>query len=140
MNARLAGIALLVLVAGCGLNADDRPNLGISNGTTLTVVLTVNGQQVGQVLPGGPAPDINEAGLPPLPWTVEARTVNGRVLTSMVVEPDRVASTTLDDGTGGANGVFGRVDLSCGRLTIWAGDVQPSGPFPGPGLAGDCEP
>jgi hypothetical protein len=37
---------------------------------------------------------------------------------------------------------MGRVDLSCGRLTICAGDFAPSGPVPLPstGSAGDCAP
>jgi hypothetical protein len=37
---------------------------------------------------------------------------------------------------------MGRVDLSCGRLTIWAGDYPPSGPvyIKPAGSPGDCDP
>ena len=39
-------------------------------------------------------------------------------------------------------GTVGRVDLSCGRLTIWAGFEPSGGPIPlaSPGTPGDCEP
>jgi hypothetical protein len=51
-------------------------------------------------------------------------------------------STSRPDGGAGYGGTLGRVDLSCGRLTIWAGDIQPSGPAPAasPGEPGDCLP
>ena len=60
MAAHLAWIALGVLVAGCSLLGEERPELGVSNGTTLVVVLTVNGQQVGEFRPGVEGPDIDE--------------------------------------------------------------------------------
>ena len=46
------------------------------------------------------------------------------------------------DGTTEMTGTLGRVDLSCGRLSIWAGDAEPSGPAPGssPGNPSDCTP
>lgn len=118
------------------------PALGVSNGTTLIVTVVVNGQPVGVFPPGGLGPGIDPAALPPLPWTVEARSTSGRVLTSMRVEPGEVATTTAPDGAVEHRGTMGRVDLSCGRLTIWAGDVQPSGPVPvePPGKPGDCAP
>ena len=60
----------------------------------------------------------------------------------MRVEQGQVMSTINADGTGSSQGAFGRVYLSCGSLTIWAGDIEPSGPAPiGPqGTAGDCAP
>jgi hypothetical protein len=77
-----------------------------------------------------------------LPWKVEARSPSGRVLTTMDVAIGSVTSTMYPDGHGESSGTMGRVDLSCGRLTIWAGDQAPSGPAPppSPGMAGDCEP
>lgn len=115
--------------------------LGVSNGTTLTVSLFVNGRHIADVRAGGPVPTIDPASLPPLPWNVEARSASGRVLTSMTVEPGQVSATT---GPGGEifSGRSGRVDLSCGRLTIWAGDAEPTGPGPLPsaGSPGDCVP
>ena len=141
----LATALLCVLLAGCAapLPSSPRPKLGVANGTTLTVTLVVNGQHAGDFPSGGPAPTIDVAALPPLPWNVEARSPSGRVLTSMQVRPGDVQTTI---GPGGASEygsiMFGRVDLSCGRITIWAGDVPPSGPAPPPstGSPGDCAP
>lgn len=137
--------AASVALAACGLLSPSRSaaivKLGVSNGTTLAVSLFVNRQHIADFRPGSPAPTIDPASLPPLPWSVEARSSSGRVLTSMTVKPDQITSIT---GPGGnieqSTGVLGRVDLSCGRLTIWAGDVQPSGPAPppSPGTPGDC--
>jgi hypothetical protein len=114
--------------------------LGISNGTALAVTLFVNGERVAYYPPGGQQPTIDPASLPPLPWIVEARSPSGRVLTSMQVKPGDVETTALPSGGVGYSGQFARVDLSCGRLTIWAGDIEPSGPPPEPssGRPGDC--
>jgi hypothetical protein len=129
---RLFGIVLLV-VAGCGPSATGTaaPSvvLGVENGTTLEVTIVVNGQSVAVVPARSGLPGI--AGLPTLPWEVEARTPSGRVLTSMLVNVGDV---------GVNRGMFGRIDLSCGRLLIWAGVTRPSGPAPGPGTLGDCAP
>lgn len=79
--------------------------------------------------------------LPALPWTVDARSPTGRLLTSMTV---KVGDVTADnaDGNLGTSGTIGRVDLSCGRITIWAGYFAPSGPVPPSpaGSPGDCAP
>lgn len=149
LGPRLAGWALLgvavavaVAVAGCGLFPSlqsDRPVLGISNGTTLEVTLVVNGSVVAVLAPGEGTSMADEASLPDLPWFVEARSPTGRVLTSMQVLPGQVTSNTRPDGGGELHGVGGRVDLSCGRLDIWAGPPM-GGPPPGPGVPGDCRP
>lgn len=143
-------VALLVLVvlAGCGAfpallpAPGPLPELGVSNGTALDVTLVVNGRAVGVFPAGGPWPSIDPVALGPLPWTVEARSPSGRVLTSMSVQARAAWSTVGPDGVVERVGVMGRVDLSCGRLTIWAGDVIPSGPVPpsNPGTPGDCGP
>ncbi len=142
-----ASLTVAVAIAACGMWASpaptaERPLLGISNGTTLDVSLFVNDVRVGEYRAGGPVPTIRTADLPALPWTVEARSASGRLLTSMLVEPGQVWSTTRPDGARSVGWAFGRADLSCGRLTIWAGDIQPSGPAPNPspGAPGDCEP
>jgi len=69
----IVGLALPVFLVACGLTPSQPApvNLGISNGTTLTVTLVVNGQRVAEVQAGGPSPTIDPAGLPPLPWSVE---------------------------------------------------------------------
>jgi hypothetical protein len=138
--------AILILAAACSTSTrpelHERPTLGVSNGTELTVTLSVNGRPVATFVPGEPQPTIDANPLPDLPWTVEARSTSGRVLTSMRVEPGSVSSTTDPEGMTRESGTFGRVDLSCGRLTIWAGPVMPSGPAPAspPGQPGDCIP
>ena len=144
----LAVWLLVAALAGCGTPATPAPSpgglptLGVSNGTSLDVTLVVNGVSVGVYPAGGPEPSLDPGGLPPLPWAVEARSPSGRVLTSMSVT--NAGSTTILPGGGVeiAGAGMGRVDLSCGRLTIWAGDVVPSGPAPpsNPGTPGDCAP
>lgn len=116
-----------------------KPDLGISNGTTLTVTLVVNGAVVRTVAPGGGVNAIAANDLPALPWAVEARSPSGRVLTSMTVKAGDVQRSTEPDGSTMYRGAASRVDLSCGRLDIWAGPPL-LGPMPGPGVPGDCEP
>ena len=140
----VAAALTMLIIAGCGFATTvrpDRPPLGVSNGTTLVVTLTVNGEKVAESTPGAPQPSIDVAALPPLPWDVEALSASGRVLTGMHVEPGQVSVTTNADG-GAESGVLGRVDLSCERLTIWAGANEPSGPAPvgAVGKPGDCNP
>ena len=144
----LAVMVMVAALAGCGAPATPSPSpgnlptLGVSNGTSLDVTLVVNGRAVGVYPADGPPPSISPGALPPLPWAVEARSPTGRVLTSMSVT-DAGSTTVLPDGTIKRVGAgMGRVDLSCGRLTIWAGDVIPSGPVPpsNPGTPGDCAP
>jgi hypothetical protein len=136
----IGGVALLV--AACGLLPGERPKLSLGNGTELVIVLFVNGQAVGEFPPEGPSPDIDESQLPPLPWVVEARTVSGRVLLTMTVEPGQIRREELPDGGFSYSGGRERIDLSCGTLWLWAGDITPGGPAPMPdaGEPGDCEP
>jgi hypothetical protein len=157
----LVAVLLAFALSGCGKSAVAFPpagptsqralspspfatpvNLGISNGTTLAVTLFVNGERVASYPSGGPPPSMDPASLPGLPWTVEVRSPSGRVLTSMQVKPGDVQTTTVPGGGVEHSAPFARVDLSCGRLTIWAGDMEPSGPVPEPssGTPGDCTP
>jgi hypothetical protein len=128
--------------AGCGFLSLEPPppRLGISNGTTLVVTVVVNGRQVGAVQPRSGMDPVDPTLLPPLPWIVEARSESGRLLTWMTVTAGQVSTTRLPDGTASMSGTLGRVDLSCGRFDMWAGDFPASGPIPGPGLLGDCDP
>ena len=135
--------AVAIAFTGCGSPAvvttepaSSSVALGVSNGTTLTVTFVVNGHKIADFPAGGPMPSIDPRLFPPLPWNVEARSPSGRVLTSMDVLP-REASFV--DGNSG--GVFNRVYLSCGLLTIWAGNAVPEGPVPvGSATPGDCAP
>ena len=136
--------ALCSLLAACQLTFDGAqvgPPLQVENGTGLAVSIVVNGQLVAEY-PAMASGEV-DADLPPLPWQVEARSASGRILTSFDVavgdvRTDRGPQGDITHGTA----VLGRVDLSCGRLSVWAGDITPSGPAPGPNLGrpGDCEP
>jgi hypothetical protein len=139
MVARLACVVLAAAVATCSmLQSGERPPLGVSNGTDLVIIVIVNGMEAGRFAPGVGA-DIDVNLLPPLPWTVEARTTTGRLLTSMDVQPGQVFRKQLPDGSTQTSGALGRVDLSCGRFDMWAGEPI-GGPAPGPGKPGDCVP
>jgi hypothetical protein len=117
------------------------PRLAVANGTQLDVTLVVNGQPIAVYPAGGGGEDIGFGELPPFPWHVEARSPTGRVLTTIDVEAGDVQHKS-EAGVESFTTVMGRVDLSCGRLTIWAGHVSPSGPPPAQdaGEPGDCEP
>jgi hypothetical protein len=139
------GGAILIVVALAARHTPppSSPNLGVSNGTTLTVTIFVNGQRVGDFPSAGPGPSIDPATLPAMPWTVEARSPSGRVLTSMHVEPGQATTAIGLGGVVDHRGTMGRVDLSCGTLIIWAGAFAPTGggpPPPSPGKLGDCAP
>lgn len=133
-------VAPSLLLAACQGPIDLEPPLQVENGTELTVSILVNDRQVAQyeAMASGEV----DADLPALPWRVEARTNTGRVLTRFDVEPGDVMTERLPNGNTHYSGPLGRVDLSCGRLSVWAGDFAPSGPafVPHPGRPGDCEP
>jgi len=141
-----AVVFAVVVAIGCGATGQSAspiptppPGLSISNGTTLTVTLLVNGTPVGTLAPGTGRDPIPASDLPALPWNVEARSPSGRVLTSMTVRPGDVWATTGPNGEGREKGDGVRVDLSCGRLDIWSGPPM-NGPAPGSGSPGDCTP
>ncbi len=116
----------------------ERMRLEVSNGTTIPVVLTVNGA-AGRPIPAGQRADLGLADLGPLPWAAQARTASGRVLVALTVRAGDVWSQQNADGSGDSQGDGARVDLSCGRIEIWSG-VPMMGPAPGPGVPGDCDP
>lgn len=131
----------LLMSAACssvGPNPTAPADLQISNGTTLVLALVVNGTTVRSVAPGA-VEKIAPSELPPQPWYVEARSPSGRLLTSMTVRAGDVSRTSLPNGGTQYKGDAARIDLSCGRLDIWAGPPL-LGPPPGPGSPGDCAP
>jgi hypothetical protein len=112
----------------------------VSNGTTLDVTLVVNGAAVRVIAPGtGTSEPIKPNELGPMPWFVEARTSSGRVLLKLTVNPGDVVYEDLGGGRSSSRSDGARVDLSCGRLDVWAGAPM-IGPAPGPGVPGDCAP
>jgi hypothetical protein len=113
--------------------------LHVDNGTTMALTIVVNGQPVAHVV-AKDAKAIPVASLPPLPWTVEARSMSGRVIVILTVEPGSVVDIRNADGTGSHSAPGARADLSCGRLDMYPGSAGMMGPAPGPGVPGDCVP
>ena len=115
-------------------------SLNVSNGTTLDVTIEVNGTEVAQFPAEGQGQiTVDDSKLPPVPWNVAARSPSGRILATMTVTEQDVEQL----GMGTFSIPMGRVDLSCGRLTMWAGDYPPSGPVPPSPAASpgsDCAP
>jgi hypothetical protein len=151
------GLAMAGAVAGCSylpwlptpaptpmplgvrvVTPPEQMRLEVSNGTTMPVVLTVNGAP-GRPIPAGQVANLGIADLGPLPWFAQARTVSGRVLLETTVRPGDVWTQENADGSGESKGDGARVDLSCGRIDIWSGTPM-MGPAPGPGVPGDCDP
>lgn len=112
-------------------------DLVVSNQTTLTVTLVVNGAVIRSVQPQ--TQEIVSTNLPPLPWSVETRTSSGRALSRLTLRAGDVWVTNLPGGGSQMKGDAVRVDLSCGRLDVWSGPPL-LGPPPGPGTPGDCDP
>lgn len=137
----LLGAALALLLGACSLidgaiHTPSRPvGVEVSNGTTLPITLVVNGVIVRNIGPGDGTPGpITADVLGPMPWTVEARTASGRVLLTLSVHDGDVQYQESS-----SRGDAARIDLSCGRLDVWAGPPL-AGPMPGPGVPGDCAP
>ena len=137
---------IIFLLAGCtpSLPAEisQRPNLGVSNGSTLTVTLVVNGRRVADYPAGGPYPTIDTTELPELPWEVQARSrrpagCSPRCTSHLVrfgAPPVQKASSRSREAWGGS--------ISRAAASGSGGDFAPSGPVPAesPGTPGDCEP
>ena len=144
--ARLSILTGLVLAGmACGPILPTAPStdpdytLHVDNGTTLALTLVVNGQVIGVVAPRN-AGVFPQAALPALPWAVEARSSSGRVVLALAVGVGSVSDTVEPNGGRQHVAPGARVDLSCGRLDMYAGDTAMLGPAPGRGVPGDCLP
>jgi hypothetical protein len=147
----LAVLSLFAIVAlgGCSLAqivrapvpapAAGAEQIVIVNQTTLDLRIWVNGSRI-LAVPARTGNTLGSEQLPPLPWSVEARTTRGRVIAAFQVHPTDLEPTATDSG--GTESVIAgaSVDLSCGFLRMWAGERPLSGPVPGPGAPGDCRP
>ena len=126
-----------LLVVGCATaNGVVKPadmTLSVQNGTSQSVVLFVGDARVRDIAPGALV-EIPAAALPPLPWVADVRLPTGRTLVSLTVRAGEVIEETNSQ-----KGDAARVDLSCGRIDLWSGPPL-SGPAPGPGTPGDCNP
>jgi hypothetical protein len=105
------------------------PPLSISNGTSIPVMLAINGSVI-EIVPPGDRQDPITASLPPRPWAIETRSPGGRVLSVLSVGVNDYVSDTMGRAV--------RVDLTCGRLDVWSGPPL-LGPTFIPGPSGDCD-
>lgn len=146
ISAALVAWALAGCVAGEAASPSTSPaqgaiGLGVVNQTDLQVSLVVNGALIKTFAPHSFDKTIYMSALPPLPWLVEARTSSGRVLVTMTVSSGDMPEPTQVEGGGiMRSGKVRSLDLSCGRLRIWTGDYEWSGPVPESGSPGDCVP
>jgi hypothetical protein len=141
---RLALVSVLALgVIGCGGPGptelplgpvpDAEMSLTANNQSDRTLELFVNGSKITDVAATTQS-TIEAHDLPPFPWAAELRLPTGRSLLALTVTSGSVVR--LASGTGS---VGTRVDLSCGRIELWA-VIPLGGPAPGPGRPGDCGP
>lgn len=114
-------------------------DLKLNNGTPLSLHVFVDDELVRVVPPDAGEVTISRSELPPMPWSVELRTDRDRPLLSLPVDASDIWATTAPNGETTVHGAANRVELSCGRIDVWAGPPL-SGPAPGPGEPGDCEP
>ena len=141
----LLTVISILVASAClpiGPNSEVAPvdyTLHVANGTRLALSIVVNGQPVA-LAAAKDSKDIPVAALPALPWTVEARSVSGRVVLAFTVEPGSIVDDRNADGSRTHRAPGARADLSCGRLDMYPGSTPMLGPAPGPGVAGDCEP
>jgi hypothetical protein len=108
-------------------------SLTANNQSDRALELFVNGGKIADV---SPMSDLTMAAkdLPPLPWAAELRLPTGRTLVGVTVTSGSVVRRET-----GSTGVGNRVDLSCGRIELYA-VIPLGGPAPGPGRPGDCGP
>lgn len=110
--------------------AEPLPPLGISNESSITVTLVVNGARI-EDIPARTADSPVKAALPDLPWTVEVRSPSGRTLASLEVPETAKVSITS------TSGMAVRKDLDCGRIDLYAGPPLLGPPYTG-GVDGSC--
>jgi len=116
----------------------ERMRLEMNNGTTIVVVLSVNGG-VGREFAPGSVANLGITELGPLPWRAKVSTIHARKLLDLTVNAGDITVTNEGGGSTSAKGDGARVDLSCGRIDLWSGTPM-LGPAPGPGTPGDCDP
>jgi hypothetical protein len=143
---RLSILACLAMTAtACGQILPTPPSTGpdytlnVNNDTTLVLTIVVNGQPI-SVVGAKTAAAFQPAGLPALPWLVEARSSRGRIVLRLGVAVGSVTDTVGLNGEHEHGAPGARVDLSCGRLDMYPSDTPMLGPAPGRGVPGDCVP
>ncbi|HJP88387.1 MAG TPA: hypothetical protein VJ850_05070 [Candidatus Limnocylindrales bacterium] len=138
-------VALVVVLAAAGCGNAGPSNLPLGPVSDADMSLTANNQSdralelyVNDIkiadVPAKSSPTIKSQDLPPFPWNAELRLTTGRTLVSVTITSGSVLRTES-----GSQGVGNRVDLSCGRIELYA-VIPLGGPAPGPGKPGDCGP
>jgi hypothetical protein len=130
-------IVFCLLLSSCALlpsppsrSSPAGPTVHVSNSTPLTISIEVNGQKVAESDPSNPEVALPTANLGNPPWRIDARGgTTGRILVALV--------TATGPGAGASSARY--VDLSCGRIWLWVGEVRPDAPRgPASDQPGDC--
>ncbi len=122
-------VAVIVVACATALpspSAASMVSVGVSNDTTMALAVSINDQRLGDVSPADTAAEFTPTGSLRFPWSIEVRSTSGTVLLSMIVQGQDVVSTTAPGGEWIQTQRFERVDTTCGRLMVWAGEVEPS--------------
>ena len=94
--------------------------VNISNGTSATLVVNLNGVVIGTIDANTPGARLVD-GLPDTPWNISVSTKAGVVLATLVVPSLAIVGSTF--------GYASRADLNCGRLDVWVGPPVAGGTF-----------
>jgi hypothetical protein len=133
-TALLLAVALVAACSAAPAPRIDPHDVGVKNETTMTVSLVVNGTGFGVFAPHSTSTVLVRSAFP---WNVVAKTAGGRTLVRMTVQQGDIQPPP-NPGGDEQSSIAGRVNLSCGELSIFAGDVPPAGAAPGTGSPGDC--
>jgi hypothetical protein len=124
-TANLLAAVLLGLVAcavlACGQPAASRTvSLAVINESDIEVVVTLNGSLLGRYPAHTTTTDIVIDGLMPKPWSIEARSPSGTLLTNAQVTGDLIVA--------GTDQMTVRTDTPCGTVALWYGGPDAKGP------------
>jgi hypothetical protein len=141
----LVAVLGAVVLGGCtslGSVPSSDYDVTVVNGTLLDLRIRLNGVFREGVSAAESSTTVPAARLGTLPWRLEAVTSSGRVIADMTVAPGSVGCVEGPERSRSRSGVVRVVDLSCGRLVIYAAPEAPPlpAPVPGAGAPGDCDP
>jgi len=122
MVGRLDGVTSLPASPPPSPPDDSVPPVHISNETALTLKVVINGSEAATSLPYTES-DVDPSAFQ-APWHVSVTTSSGRQLVDL-----SYSASDIDTSGDSQHGVAQRVDLSCGRLDVYAGPPL-LGPMP----------
>jgi hypothetical protein len=108
MMVTLFGAIVLITFVGCSFTTTPGPRLGISNASSESVTLAVNGARIADYPTGTTASPIAPSLLPGLPWKIEVRGQSGVQLLLLSVTTFYHSEIASNSG-------------NCGTVTLWTG-------------------